>query len=161
MTNGLLWLVIRKLVECVFVRIVFVSVEFDTIWLWLNSEEHTKWYVQVGDIISRKVHEVCHQDSAHRTMADDEDVILDPLNFTDHVPKSADDLQIAFSADTWIDVAELVGSSLRILLGEFLLDVFVSHALERTGIEFFEHLPVFDVVIVVILKALCSLYAAL
>jgi hypothetical protein len=63
-------------------------------------------------------------------MSDNEYMVLDPLNLSNHIPKTADNLQVTFTSNTWVDVVELVSASLRVFLRVLLCDLLVSLAFE-------------------------------
>ena len=104
--------------------------EVDTVGFWLNGVKHAQGYVQIRNVVAREVHKVGHENSADRPVSDDENVVLNPLNLSNHIPKAADNLQVAFTSNTWVDVVELVSASLRVFFWVLCCDLLVSLAFE-------------------------------
>ena len=157
----LLWHVSGKLIEPTSLLVVPVCVKVDAVRFWFDSIEHAKRHIEVGNIIPGEIHEVRHQDATDGAVSDEEDVVLDALELSDHVSQAADDLEVALASNAGIDVVELVFGPLCKFLGILLLDLLIGQALERAGVELVKHLPVLDVVIVVLVKVLGCLDASL
>jgi hypothetical protein len=69
-------------------------------------------------------------------MSDNEDVICDPLDLSNHITETANNLEIPLSANSRIYVLELVLPTLDELFRMVLRDLVVGKTFEITSIEF-------------------------
>merc|ERR1712000_568015 len=135
--------------------------ELNAIGLRFDSIKHAQWDIHVCNILPREVHKVSHEHTTDGPVTYNEEVIRDALNLAHHVPQPANNLEITLAANARVDVVELVLRALLVFLGMVLSNLRIGHALELTGIQLVEHLPVLDVIVIVRIKVLGSFDAAL
>src|ERR1700710_900703 len=90
-------------------------------------------------------------------MPNDEDMVFDTLNLSNHVSQTTYYLQVALSTHTRIDVVKLVFSSLCIFFRESGRDLIVRQAFKGAGVKLVEHLPILNVVVLILIEFLGGL----